>query len=132
MQKAGVKRCLDQIQRVTSALSTGASMGTTVYPAARNPDDSLLSLSSEINNGKTLSYASINFAPRADGCSAEYENVSHWSNTCDEVLAVQYAGFKPMGVLQQHIRVFYNSPANRVMLIPAGTGCVVIKKEIVH
>ena len=37
-----------------------------------------------------------------------------------------------MGVLQQHIRVFYNSPANRVMLIPAGTGCVVIKKEIVH
>ena len=103
-----------------------------VFPMAPNPDDSLVSISSEIISGNTITYASANFAPRADGCSAEYEQVSHWSNTCDEVFTVHYISFKPMGVLQQQIKVFYTNPATRVMMIPAGTGCVVIKKEIVH
>ena len=91
-----------------------------------------MSISSEIASGKVLTYAGASFAPRADGCSAVYEQVSHWQNTCEEVFAAQYPGFKPMGVLQQQIKVFYNNPATRVMMVPAGAGCVVIKKEIVH
>ena len=132
LQKAGVVRCSKQIQKVTDFLASKSHIGTMVFPTASNPDDSLVSISSEIISGTTLTYASANFAPRADGGSAEYEQVSHWSNSCDDVFTVNYINFKPMGVLQQQITVFYTNPATRVMMIPAGTGCVVIKKEIVH
>lgn len=132
LQKAGVRRCANQIQKVTDFLTSKSRTGTTVFPLAGNADDSLVSISSEIASGKVLTYAGASFAPRADGCSAVYEQVSHWQNTCEEVFAAQYPGFKPMGVLQQQIKVFYNNPATRVMMVPAGTGCVVIKKEIVH
>jgi hypothetical protein len=132
LQKAGVRRCADKIQKVTDFLTKGARVGTTVFPMAANPDDSLISISSEIVSGQVLTYASANFAPRADGCSAEYEQVSHWQNTCEQVRASQFANFKPMGQLQQAIKVYYNQAISQVMLVPAGAGCVVIKKEIVH
>lgn len=132
LQKAGVKRCTAQIQKVTAFLTDKARTGTTVFPMAANPDDTLVSISSEIINTNAVTYAGATFAPRADGCSAVYEQVSHWQNKCEEVHAAQYPSFKPKGVLQAQIKVYYNSAATQVMMVPAGTGCVVIKKEIVH
>lgn len=132
LQKAGVKRCAPQIQKVTGFLTNKARTGTTVFPLATNPDDTLVSISSEIINTNTVTYAGATFAPRADGCSAVYEQVSHWQNKCEEVYAAQYPSFKPKGVLQAQIKVYYNNAATQVMMVPAGTGCVVIKKEIVH
>lgn len=132
LQNAGVKRCANQIQKVTAFLNEKARTGTTVFPMAANADDSLVSLSSEIINTNAVTYAGATFAPRADGCSAVYEQVSHWQNKCEDVYTAQYAAFKPKGVLQAQIKVYYNSAATQVMMVPAGTGCVVIKKEIVH
>ena len=132
LQKAGVKRCAAQIQKITDFLTKGAKLGVTVFPAAANPDDSLISISGEIQTGSVLTYASANFAPRADGCSAEYEQVTHWQNTCDQVVAAQYTGFKATGALMQAVKVYSNNPATRIMMVPAGTGCVVIKKEVLH
>lgn len=132
LQKAGVQRCSAQIQKVTNFFTTGAKVGTTVFPAASNPDDSLISISSEIQAGNVLTYASANFAPRADGCSAEYEQVTHWQNTCEQVYAAQFTAFKAMGVIQAVVRVYYNTPGTRIMMVPTGTGCVVIKKEVLH
>ena len=117
---------------MTDFLTSKSRTGTSVFPLASNPDDSLVTLSTEIASGNVLTYAGVTFAPRADGCSGVYEQVSHWQNTCDEVQAAHYKDFKPTGVLQQQIKVFINNPATRVMMVPAGTGCVVIKKEVVH
>lgn len=132
LQKAGVKRCSNQIQRVTSFLTTKARSGTTVFPLATNPDDGIVSISSEIISANVASYAGASFAPRADGCSAVYEQVTHWQNKCEDVYAAQYPTFQAKGALQQQIKVYYNNAATQVMMVPAGTGCVVIKKEIVH
>lgn len=132
MQNAGVVRCLPQIERITQFIASGSESGTVVFPAAKNPDDSLLSISTELNTGGQLSYAEANFAPRSNGCSASYEHVVHWQNSCDEVYAARYTEFQAQGKLQQHIRVYFNVPGTRIMLIPAGAGCVAIKKEVVH
>jgi hypothetical protein len=132
MQRAGVRRCAPQVQKVTDFLTSKSRSGTIVFPAARNPDDSLLTISSEIVTGNVLSYAGVTFAPRSDGCSAVYERVSHWQNTCDEVHAAQYANFKPEGNLQQLIKVYAVNPSSKVMMVPAGTGCLVILKEVLH
>ena len=133
MMKSGVKRCAQQIQNVTDFLARNSKVGWVPFPAARNADDSLISLSSEIQTAGVLGYANVDFAPRAEGgCSAVYEQVTHWSNTCDQVHAAHYPTFQPKGALLQQIRVYYNNPQSQVMLIPAGTGCVVVKKEILH
>ncbi len=131
LQKSGVKRCAGKIQKVTEFLTSKARTGTAVYPLGANPDDSLISLSSEIIAGNTLFYAGATFAPHGNDCSAVYEAVTHWQNSCDEVAASQYPNFKQVGVLQQQIKVYSNSPYTRVMMVSAGTGCVVIKKELV-
>lgn len=132
LEKAGVKRCAGQVRKVTQFLTAGSRSGTTIFPSAANPDDSLLSISSELITGDVLSYAEANFAPRADGCSAMYEHVAHWKEGCDAVHAAKYRDFKPQGVMQQYIKVYYNTPSVRLMMVPAGTGCVVIKKEVLH
>lgn len=133
LMRAGVKRCAPQIQKVTDFLNRGARVATVPFPAAANTDDSLISLSSEVQMGNVLSYSDANFAPRADGgCSAVYEQITHWQNTCDQVYAAQFPTFQSRGLLGQQVRVYYNNPGSQVMLVPAGPGCVVIKKEIIH
>ena len=132
LQKAGVKRCAAAIQRVTEFLANKSRTGTAVFPLGSNPDDSLITLSSEIMAGNVVFYAGATFAPNGNGCSAVYEAVTHWQNTCDDVVAAQYANLKPVGVLQQQIRVLSNQPNTQVMVVAAGTGCVVIKKELVQ
>lgn len=132
LQKSGVRKCAAQIQKVTDFLTRGGKMGVVTFPAAANPDDSLISLSAEIQAGNVLTYASANFAPRADGCSGEYEQVTHWQNTCEQVYTAQFASFKPAGVMMQAVKVYSNAPGTRIMMVPAGTGCVVVKKEVLH
>ena len=100
-------------------------------PLGSDPDNSLITMSQEVISGNVVYYAGATFAPHGDGCSAVYEAVTHWQNSCDEVAAAQYVGFKPIGVLQQTIKVLSNQPNVRVMMVAAGTGCVVIKKELV-
>lgn len=131
LQRAGVRRCAAKIQRVTEFLTTNGRTGTIVFPLGNDPDNSIVSLSTEIQTGPIVSYSGSTFAPVGDGCSAVYESVTHWQNSCDEVVAAQYAGFPAVGALQQRIRVLSNQPNVRIMLVPAGTGCVVIKKELV-
>jgi hypothetical protein len=132
LQKAGVRKCSDQVQKITEFLSKNGRMGIVTFPAIANVDESLISISGELQTGSVLTYVSANFSPRSDGCSAEYEQVTHWQNTCDEVYAAQYSNLKAAGVLQASVKVYSNTPSTRVMMVPSGPSCVVIKKEVIH
>ncbi len=68
---------------------------------------------------------------QANGCGAAYDAVVYWPLKCDAVAAKQFASLKKVGQLKKDISVLDGGVATKVFLMPAGSGCVSIKKEVV-
>ena len=80
----------------------------------------------------TRRYASASFAPnQANGCGAIYEAIVYWPQKCDAVATKQFAQFKRGRSLQKDILVLESETPARIFLMPAGSGCLSIKKEVV-
>lgn len=132
-QKAGVVNCLGRINQVSNFLTAGAQQsGASLSVSPQAPNDRVASIAFEIKSPQVLSYASADFAPLATSCGGSYEAVTHWQNNCKDVASKGYAQLKFIGVIQSSILVLEGGPQLRVFLMPAGTGCVAIKKEVVY
>jgi hypothetical protein len=131
--KAGVKRCLGRIEQVTSFLTSGAKSGVTLFSPTglQDKDSGFLSVSMEIIAGG-LTYATAGFHPRQNNdCGGVYETVTYWQNPCDDVVAKNYAQMKPLGAMLDQVQMLQGTGSVKVFLMPAGQGCVAIKKEVI-
>lgn len=86
----------------------------------------------EVATEQGSAYVSATFAPnQANGCGAAYDAVVYWPLACDALASKQFSSLKKIGMLKKAITVLDGGVATKVFLMPAGTGCVAIKKEIV-
>jgi hypothetical protein len=133
--KAGVLACTSRINQVANFLTAGAQgVGVMLLMPANNPDQQLISLSMEIPTKEASSaYASASFAPnQATGCAGMYETVVYWPQGCNEVASKHFGALNKIGVLAKTIYVRDGGVTTKIFLMPAGTGCVTIKKEVIQ
>ncbi len=128
----GVLSCVSRINQVSNFVGFGPQAGAVLMPHAQQPDQRLLPVAMELpTEGSTL-YVSATFAPgQANGCGATYDAVAYWPQGCDGVASGQFGTLKRVGVLRKDITVLDGGAATKVFLMPAGSGCVSIKKEMV-
>lgn len=134
-KSAGVRKCLGRIEQVARFLTGNSSnVGGHYFISPARPDDMMISLSMEIQqSGTDPAYASASFAPnQANGCGGLYETVVYWPQNCETVAQQQYSDLQRVGLLSRQIIVLKGSSALKIFLMPAGTGCVAIKKEIIQ
>lgn len=130
--QGGVKTCLGRIEQVTGFLAGSGLQGAMVFVDPKQPNHGLASVSQEILNGQALSYVGTAYAPTPDGqCSAVYEAVSFWQGKCEDVAKSVFPTFARSNNLRQHVLVLDAGASAKVFLMPAGNGCVSIKKEVV-
>jgi hypothetical protein len=129
----GMLACAGRVNQVTDFATGGKPAGVFLFVPPAQPDQRLFSVSIEAGVIDPPAYVSASFAPnQANGCGAVYEAVAYWPQGCDKVAAKQFAELKRGPVLQKTIQVLEGAgPHSRVFLMPAGGGCVSIKKEIV-
>jgi hypothetical protein len=131
MTNAGVVFCQQRIQQVSDFLAGNASSSAALMIPPNHINDRLVSASMEVSTGSTVFYASMDFSPLvAYGCDASFETVSYWQNSCDLVAKTQFVGAKNNGILGKFITVLTAGSHLQVFLMPAGNGCVAIKKQI--
>jgi hypothetical protein len=134
--KSGVLTCAGRINQVANFL-TGNSQGVGAFLFAPpvNPDQGLVSVSMEIpaTSNAATAYASASFAPnQANRCDGMYETVVYWSQACAEVAQRSFSGLKQLGLLAGSLTVLDGGKSSKVFLMPAGSGCVSIKKELIQ
>lgn len=132
--KAGVKTCKDRINQVSNFLTANTNSGWLLFQPTSQPDQRLISVSMESATKDVASaYVSESFAPnQANGCAGMYETVVYWEEGCPDVTKKQFATFKRAGVLSKNIAILDGGTGVRVFLMPAGKGCVAIKKEVLQ
>ena len=128
----GVKTCLPRIEQISSALSRGGKVGVFLFNSLDKPDASVLSTSMEVAEASGTTYASSTYAPQLSGeCQAVVEQVAWWPARCPDVAEKVFAPHKTTGALMKEILVVEGDRRVRIFLMPAGTGCVSIKKEAI-
>jgi len=128
----GVLACAGRINQVSSFLGYTPQAGALLMTPPAQPDQRLIPLAMEVPNEFGAAYVSASFAPnQANGCGATYDAVVYWPQKCDAVAAKQFASLKKVGQLKKAIAVLDGGVATKIFLMPAGSGCVSIKKEVV-
>lgn len=129
--KSGVVKCLSRVNQVTNFVTANSESGAYLFVHQGQPDNTFISSSLEVQNGKILTYASASFAPIGDRCGSVYETFTWWPDSCEIVGSKGFAKLKKVGVVQRHIQILEGAGTMRIFLVPAGTGCISIKKEVI-
>ena len=132
-QDAGVRSCRPLADRVNQYLIGNAPSSGVLFAAPENANARVFSSMVELESGQGVTYVSANFAPYGDsGCGVAYDAVTYWPESCADVATKVLKELRPMGTLGKGIAMLDGGPAMRMFLMPAGTGCVQIKKELVY
>jgi hypothetical protein len=127
--KMGVLSCVSRINQVITFLTTNAQSGVFIFPVQSQPDQHIFSTSLELlGAGDSTIYATASFFPNKD---AVYDTVEYVNKGCDELEKTVFKNLKRVGVVKKNI-VMLDGGTVKVFLMPAGSGCVVIKKEVVQ
>lgn len=135
LSKEGVnKGCLPKAEQVSRFLTGGGNTGAFILLPTSGRDKNAFSISFEILEKDVLSYATASFAPDgAGGCHAQYEIVTHWRRTCDEVWKAVVPQLKAEGQIRKTIHVMGGLGDDaKMFLVPTDGGltCLAIKKEM--
>ncbi len=133
MARSGIRECAGRVDQVTDFLGFGSGMKALVMMPPDEPDRRVIPLSMEAADPRVGStYIGATFAPnQANGCGATYDAVAYWPDSCESVRGDAFADLEPLGRLRERIAVLDGGESLKVFLMPAGEGCVSIKKEVV-
>jgi hypothetical protein len=127
----GAMACTSRINQVTNFLGFGPEAGAVLLVPPSQPDQRLLAVAMELPGERSL-IATADFAPnQANGCGASYDAVAWWPEKCEEVATRHFSKFRNMGILKKNVTILDRGIATTVFLMPAGSGCVSVNKEVV-
>lgn len=130
--QSGIRRCLPRIDQVANFLSTGAQTGAMVFAAPVDADNRPSSVTLETLGSNGLSYVDTSYSPTPAGCDAMYQTVTYWTDSCEQVAKVAFPHFVQSTPIRQYIAVLDGGASAKVFLMPAGPGCISIKKEVLY
>jgi hypothetical protein len=133
--RAGVVTCGPRVEQIGDFLLKQAEVGAFLFLPLSAQDQRQVGVALEVAapGGGPSVFASAEFSPEpGGGCGASYESISYWPVACAELARTTFAANKPLGVLKRNIQTLELSELGRVFLMPAGAGCVLIKRELLR
>jgi hypothetical protein len=139
--RAGAVTCAPRVEQVGDFLLQGGEAGVFLFLPESAVDQRQIGLALEIVSpvgpgsnsvsGSPSAYASADFSPSVDGtCGASYQAIAYWPGNCAEVAKTRFSANKSLGVVKRNILMLELSKLGRIFLMPAGSGCVSIKREL--
>lgn len=122
-----ITTCAPRIKQVIIALSDNQNADFIFEPMSTNPNTAtnVVTMESAFNDTSRLTI--IHFNP---DCGGTYEQTISWNNSCPDVKANFFPRFMPDRMIQKNITSYRTGNNLQLSLIPAGNGCVSVKKEM--
>ena len=131
LARAGVKRCAPIVRAVAAFVTENSNAAFVVRSLGTVPDSSPVSVTVESAHASlgTTRYATITVVP-SESCSGFYEQTIYWGIACSVVKTQNFANFPATRPILRNIQQSALSATVSLQLMPAGQGCISIKKEI--
>jgi hypothetical protein len=127
--KLGILSSVSRINQVATFLTANTQSGVFIFPVHKQADQHIFSTSFELlRPDDSTIYASASFFPNQD---AVYDTVEYVNTGCEELAKTVFKDLRRVGVVKKNI-ILLDGGTVKVFLMPAGSGCVVVKKEVVQ
>ena len=127
--KLGILSCVSRINQVATFLTANNQTGVFIFKPQNQPDQHVFTTSFELIRGDNSTlYASASFFPNQD---AVYDTVEYVNTSCEELEKTTFKNLKRVSVVKKNI-ILLDSGKVKIFLMPAGSGTVVIKKEVIQ
>ena len=128
----GVKNCSERVNQLSGFVGYNNSSAAMALMPPSQVNDRMIPVAMEIPTENGAAYVSASFAPnQANNCGATYDAVVYWEQGCTDIAENQFKAYKNIGALGKALTMLDGGIATKVFLMPAGSGCVSIKKEVV-
>lgn len=131
----GVLTCSQRINQIANFIGMDERAGALLISPPSQPDQRLFALAAELPKRLpgSAAYVSATFSPTpVNTCGASYDAVVYWPQGCGDLAQQIFASFRPIGTLKTDVQVLDGGPTIKVFLMPAGSGCVSIRRELVY
>lgn len=130
-KSSGFKECLPFVKNLTEFLHGGVAHGAHSMLPRKNPDSQMFSSTIERNYSDGTEIQSIFVAPIPSGaCTGAYERIMWQDKSCATLAKEVFPGFENKGKLNKFVTYLTKKTGGVVYLLTAGSGCLVIRKEI--
>ncbi len=128
-----ITACAAVIQRAADFLFAGGPGNFSLQPLGPDANrwPTAVTLESTSPDGAQTRFATLIVAP-AGTCSGFYQQVIYWPQSCAVVKKSTFAAFTGDRLLFRTITASEANAGLQLYLMPAGAGCVSIKKELLH
>ena len=129
MQQMHLTACAQRVQAAMSFLFDGQPARFVAQPLGPDSDrwPTVFIIESADPAGGHTRLSTLTVAP---DCAGLYEQVIYWSEPCSTVKTSVFAKFTGEHAMMREVKVSDDGPALQVYLMPAGAGCVSVKKEL--
>lgn len=132
LRVAGVRACANVIGQAADFLFEDGTGEFTLQPLG--PDANrwpvVLTIESAHAKSGTTRLTILTIAP-AGSCSGSYEQIITWPQSCQALKTTVFATFTAQRPLFRNVQRSELTPGIQLYLMPSGTGCVSIKKELI-
>lgn len=130
-EKAGIKKCMPSIITMSNFIIDDSNSGVSSYWNSTNPDKHIFTTAIESNISDFTMFTDMSISPVVSGdCNVVYNKIFYLPKSCVAVSKDTYDKAKYKGELNKNITYLDHNGVD-VFLMPAGAGCVVIRKELI-
>ncbi len=135
--KAGVKKCLPAIKKLSAFLLPDPKYGWSCTHVQANPDKGIFSCVVETVDTKPVEFISMAVIPSADGsCAAQYTRVGIWPKNCEALAQQDFPDFDvkkdKLGELYAQLEPKKGFNSMRPFMMNVSNTCQVIRTEVVQ
>lgn len=129
-QKAGVKKCLPAIKKITDFVIDDGNAGAHSFWNTDNPDSSAFTTIIERNFSDGAILTNVTVSPTPNGkCYVEYQKIVNMNKPCIAT-AQGLEGAKYKAEVNKEVSILEHGAVS-VYLIPNGNQCTMVRKEVI-
>jgi hypothetical protein len=133
LRQIGMTECSGAVERAAHFLFEDGEVNFTVQPLG--PDANRWPTVIVIEGAHTAAgrtrFSTLTVAP-GPGCSGLYEQIIAWPTPCADLKTTTFSAYANAKIILRNVQVSELNPGLQVYLMPSGSGCVSIKKELFH
>ena len=125
----GIKTCISAVEKMSNFIADGNHGASSVWNS-KVPDESAFSsvIERTYSDGSILTSLTV-ARTKSEHCYAEYEKVIYFTDNCMATVQKNYKDAEYKGEVNKNV-TWLSKRGVDTFLIPAGNGCVVVRKEI--
>lgn len=134
LRQIGMTQCAGVVTKAARFLFEDGEVNFTVQPLGPDANrwPTVIMIEGAHKAAGATRLTSLTVSPGAAGCAGFYEQVIAWPTPCDQLKATTFAAFQNTKIILRNVKVSELGPGLQLYLMPAGAGCVSVKKELFH